>query len=62
MNSKSNEEKWINTDEASSYLGVKPATLRGWIKKYPTFPSSKIGKCWKFKKSELEQWVKNNKK
>ncbi len=26
-------EKWINIDEAAEYLGVKPGTLRSWIRK-----------------------------
>ena len=27
------EDKWINTDEAAEYLGVKATTIREWIKK-----------------------------
>lgn len=26
-------EKWIGIEEAAEYLGVKPSTLRDWIKK-----------------------------
>ena len=26
-------DKWINIEEASEYLGVKPATIRDWIRK-----------------------------
>lgn len=25
-------DKWINIEEAAEYLGVKPVTLRGWIR------------------------------
>ena len=25
-------EKWIGLDEAAEYLGIKPVTLRKWIK------------------------------
>ena len=30
---KTTEDKWINTDEAAEYLGVKATTIREWIKK-----------------------------
>lgn len=54
-------DNWINIDEAAEYLGIKTVTLRGWIKKDPTLPAHKIGKQWKFKKSELDEWVKSGK-
>lgn len=25
-------DKWINIEEAAEYLGVKPATIRDWIR------------------------------
>ncbi len=54
-------EKWINLDEAAAYLGVKPVTLRNWIKKDVGLPAHKIGKLWKFKCSELDKWVTSGK-
>ncbi len=54
-------ESWINIDEAAEYLGVKPVTLRTWIKKKNGIPAYKIGKQWKFKYSELDEWVKSGK-
>ena len=47
-------EKWIGVEEAADYLGVKPATVRDWIKKQTGIPAHKIGKQWKFKKSDLD--------
>jgi excisionase family DNA binding protein len=55
------DEKWINTDEAAEYLGVRPATIREWIKKRNGIPAHKMGKFWKFKKSELDGWVNSEK-
>lgn len=52
-------EKWINLDEAAEYLGVKPATIRDWIRKGKDIPAHKIGKFWKFKRSELDNWVQS---
>lgn len=54
-------ENWINIEEAASYLGVKVVTIREWIKKDCGIPANKIGKLWKFKKSELDDWVKSGK-
>ena len=50
-------DKWINIEEAAEYLGVKPATIRDWIRKGKDIPAKKIGKQWKFKRSELDAWV-----
>lgn len=55
------EDKWINSDEAADYLGVKATTIREWIKKKNGIPAHKIGRCWKFKKSELDEWVNSGK-
>lgn len=52
-------ENWISLNEAAQYLGIKPVTLRTWIKKKNNIPAHKIGKQWKFKCSELDQWVKS---
>lgn len=55
-------EKWINLDEASEHLGVKPATVRSWLRKEENcIPAHKIGKQWKFKASELDSWVHSGK-
>jgi len=57
------EENWINLDDAAAYLGVRPVTLRDWIKKQESngIPAFKIGNQWKFKKTELDEWVKTGK-
>ncbi len=54
-------EKWISIDEASEHLGVKPATIRDWIRKNKDIPAHKVGKQWKFKYSELDKWVESGK-
>ena len=55
------KDKWINIDEAADYLGVKIGTIRDWIRKGKGIPAHKIGKQWKFKKEELDQWVQSGK-
>ncbi len=49
-------EKLLNISQAAEMLGIKPVTLRLWIslKKIPYY---KIGKCIKFKPSEIEAFI-----
>ena len=54
-------EKWVGIEEAADFLGIKPSTLREWLKKERDIPAHKIGKLWKFKCSELDAWVKSGK-
>ena len=51
------DENWMNTDEVANYLGVKATTIREWIKKKNGIPAHKIGKFWRFKKTELDDWI-----
>ncbi len=54
-------ENWMGIEEAANHLGVKTVTIRDWIRKGKGVPAHKIGKKWKFKFSELDQWVKSGK-
>ena len=53
-------EAWVGINEAATHLGVTTETIRNWIKK-TDIPAHKIGKLWKFKLSELDDWVKSGK-
>ena len=56
------DDGYISIDDAANYLGIKTITLRGWLKKKETeLPAHKIGKLWKFKKTELDAWVQSGK-
>ena len=56
-----NNDKWINLEKAAEYLSVNKDTIRNWIRKGTGIPAHKIGKLWKFKKSELDEWVESGK-
>lgn len=52
------QENYINLEEAAVYLGIKPATLRSWIKDPDNeVPAHKVGRMWKFKRSEIDEWI-----
>ena len=50
------EEDILTIDEVAKYLRVSERTVYEWAQK-GEIPSGKIGTVWRFKKSELEQWV-----
>lgn len=55
----SKTEKWVSMEEAAEHLDVKLNTIRDWLRKGKSIPAHKIGKQWKFKLSELDEWVKS---
>lgn len=61
MSKNANEENYISIDEAAAYLDVKTVTLRNWIKRKSDIPAHRVGKLWKFKRSELDEWIKSGK-
>ncbi len=46
----------LTLDEVAKYLKVSERTVYDWTQK-GEIPAGKIGSVWRFKKSELEQWV-----
>lgn len=61
MASGKSEDKYISINEAADYIGIKTVTLRSWIKKKDDVPAHKVGKLWKFKRSELDAWIASGK-
>ena len=53
-------EAWVGITEAAKHLGVTTDTIRNWIKK-TYIPAHRVGKLWKFKLSELDEWVTSGK-
>jgi DNA binding domain, excisionase family len=53
-------EKWSGIEEVAVYLDVTKDTIRNWIKK-TDIPAHKIGRQWKFKLSEIDEWVRSGK-
>lgn len=54
------EDKWCSLEEIAEYLGVTKDTIRNWIKK-TDIPAHKIGRLWKFKLTEVDEWVNSGK-
>ena len=52
------EDRWLSVDEISSYLGIKRDTVYVWIDRRD-MPAHKAGRLWKFKKDEIDEWVRS---
>lgn len=53
----SNVERWYSMKEICEHLGVSRDTVLIWIEKR-NMPAVKMGRLWKFKVSEVDEWVK----
>jgi excisionase family DNA binding protein len=51
------EDRWLSVDDIGIYLGVKRDTVYNWISE-KSMPAHKIGRLWKFKKDEIDDWVR----
>jgi len=47
----------LNLTEAARYLSVSPRWLQYQLVGLHPPPAYKLGKCWRFKKSELDRWM-----
>ena len=53
-------ERWLSISEICQYLGISNDTVYKWIEKRE-MPAHKIGRLWKFKKDEVDEWVRSGK-
>lgn len=51
------EDRWLSVDEIGTYLGIKRDTVYKWIGE-KAMPAHRIGRLWKFKKLEIDEWVR----
>jgi excisionase family DNA binding protein len=54
------DNRWASTDEIATHLGIRRDTVYKWIDRYD-LPAHKVGRLWKFRKDEVDQWVLTNK-
>jgi excisionase family DNA binding protein len=50
-------ERWSSVDEVTAHLGVSRDTIYRWIEAR-ALPAHRIGRLWKFKLSEIDDWVR----
>jgi excisionase family DNA binding protein len=50
-------EPWVSVDDLARHLGVAKDSVYRWIER-KGLPARKVGKLWKFKLSEVDEWVR----
>ena len=51
-------ENWVTVKDVQAYLGVGRETILQWISKR-NMPAYKVGRMWKFKLSEVDEWIRS---
>ncbi len=51
-------EKWVNLEDIAEHLSVSTDTVRAWIKN-GKLPFYRAGKRYKFKISEVDEWLRS---
>ncbi|HNY80873.1 MAG TPA: helix-turn-helix domain-containing protein [Thermoanaerobaculales bacterium] len=50
------DDRWLSVGEIAEYLGISKDSVYAWIEK-KGLPAHRIGRLWKFKRSEVDEWV-----
>lgn len=50
-------EPWVSVEGVARHLGVAKDSVYRWIETRG-LPAHKIGRLWKFKLSEVDEWVR----
>ena len=51
------EDRWLSVDEICEYLGVSRDTVYACLHG-KALPGHKVGRLWKFKRVEVDGWVR----
>ncbi|ECY9782065.1 helix-turn-helix domain-containing protein [Listeria monocytogenes] len=51
-------EKWVSIKDVQEHIDVGRETVLQWINKR-NLPAYKVGRLWKFKLSEIDDWVRS---
>ncbi len=52
------DDRWLSVEEIAAHLGVVKDSVYRWIE-HRRLPAHKVGKLWKFKKGEVDDWVRS---
>ena len=52
-------EPWVSLEEIALHLGVSQDSIHRWIRNRD-MPAHQIGRLWKFKVSEVDEWVRSD--
>ena len=52
------DDRWLSVTEIAKYLGASNDSVYRWIEKH-AMPAHRVGRAWKFKKDEVDAWVRS---
>jgi excisionase family DNA binding protein len=52
-------EPWVSADAIADHLGVTKDSVYTWISK-KDMPAHRVGRLWKFKVTEVDDWVRSS--
>ncbi len=52
------QEPWASVEDVAKHLGIAKDTVYRWIES-KALPAHKIGRLWKFKLTEVDEWVRS---
>ena len=51
-------DRWYSVDEIAVHIGIKRDTVYKWVNE-KNMPAHKVGRLWKFRKEEVDDWVRS---
>ena len=51
------DDRWLSVEEIAEHLGVSKDTVYTWVSS-KRMPGHRVGRFWKFKKDEIDDWVR----
>jgi len=51
-------DPWVSVEAVAKHLGVARDTVYRWIET-KRLPAHKVGRLWKFKLEEVDEWVRS---
>lgn len=53
-------EPWVSLEEIAQHLAVSQDTVHRWIRNRG-LPAHQVGRIWRFKVSQVDEWVQTGK-
>lgn len=50
------EQRWLSVEEIAIHLGISKETIYRLLER-EKIPAHRVGRLWKFRASEVDQWV-----
>ncbi len=54
------DDRWLSVGDIAEYLGISKDSVYAWIE-MKGLPAHRVGRLWKFKRSEVDDWVHGGK-